>query len=96
MTDEFHVIFDDPVEDAMTDWSRDHFARMKDGGTWAVKRSGLIFQRRGRTLVLTARMPHDPNMPINAEQLDVQQKREYANIKRHFEAVGITVIWSTQ
>ena len=93
--DQFNVVFADPVTDEMVEWSRRHFATMADGGTWAVPRSGMIFQKRNNSLVLTARMPHDPNMPITAEELDAQQKREYANIKRHFEAAGITVLWST-
>ena len=92
--DQFNVVFANPVTVEMINWSRMHFASMKDGGTWAVPRSGMIFQKKGNTLILTARMPHDPSMAITVDELDEQQHREYANIKRHFEAAGITVIWS--
>jgi len=91
---DFNVVFSNPVTKDMVEWSRNQFRLMRDSGTWAVPRSGLIFQKQGNTLVLTTRMPHDKNMPITAEELDQQQKREYANIKRHFQAAGITVLWS--
>ena len=76
---------------AHVEWSHDHFRMMKDGSTWAIPRSGLIFQKRGKELMLTARMPHDPAMPITATQLDEQQHSDFVVIKRHFEAAGIKV-----
>ena len=76
---------------AHVEWSRNQFRIMANGGTWAVPRSGLIFNRRGDTLVLTARMPHDPTMPCSAQELSEQQQGDVDSIKRHFEAAGITV-----
>lgn len=73
------------------EWSRRHFASMADGGTWAMPRSGLIFNRRGDSLVLTCRMPHMVEMPCSAVELTAQQDSDYAIIKKHFEAAGVTV-----
>lgn len=70
-------------------WCRSTFSLLKDGGCWAVPRSGLIFTRRGQELVWTARMPHDPAMSITPEQLKEQQDSEYAINKLNFEAAGI-------
>lgn len=73
-------------------WCRQLFASLKDGGTWGVPRSGLIFTKRGNTFILTTIMPHHPLMPITPEQLREQQDDEYDQIKSHFEAAGIQVI----
>jgi hypothetical protein len=73
-------------------WSLQHFLTLRDGGTWGIPRSGLIFTKRGVELQLTARMPHDPAMPVTAEQLIEQQQSDYDLTKRHFESAGITVI----
>jgi hypothetical protein len=80
---------------AHVEWSREHFRTMADGGVWAIPRSGMIFRRRGDTLVLSARMPHDPAMPLSAAELDKQQHSEFEDIKRHFEAAGVKVFWES-
>jgi len=72
-------------------WSRNLFDSMKDGGTWAVPRSGMIFQRHGNELVLMTAMPHMAEMPITPKQLTEQQDGEFKSIKAHFEAAGIPV-----
>ena len=64
---------------------------LADGGVWGVPRSGLVFMRRGRDLVLTQIMPHDQAMPMRLRELRRYQAKDYANIKRHFEAAGIKV-----
>jgi hypothetical protein len=61
-------------------WCRSHFALLEDGGRWGIPRSGIIFQRRGETLVLVA-----PDI-LSSDQLG-----EYEDVKQHFEAAGITV-----
>lgn len=81
----------DPENVGFIAWSKDLFASIADGGQWGVPRSGMIFTRRGETLVLTAVMPHDPEMEITADELVEQQEDEYENIRKHFEAAGITV-----
>lgn len=83
----------DNLNPAHVEWSRQHFRMMRDGGVWAVPRNGMIFTKRGAELVLTARMPHDPAMPITAAQLDEQQRSEFDGIKQHFGAAGVKVLW---
>jgi hypothetical protein len=73
-------------------WSRNIFGTLADDGSWGIPRSGLIFVKRGNELQLTARMPHDPAMPITAEQLIEQQRSDFDGTKTHFEAAGITVV----
>lgn len=77
-------------------WSSNIFRTIPDGGTWGVPRSGLLFTKRGNELHLTARMPHDPAMPITIEQLTEQQDTDLGGIKRHFEAAGIPVVDRTE
>ena len=74
-------------------WCKQYFAMLADGGVWAIKRSGLIFQRRGDRLVYFQRMPWLEEMEgtITPEQLDAQQRREYDINKKFFAAAGIAV-----
>ena len=81
----------DNLDPAMVEWSLQHFNRMSDGGAWTVPRSGMIFHKRGKVLVLAVKMPWVKAMPINEDQFDAQQRLEYEGIKAHFEAAGITV-----
>ena len=73
-------------------WSRNHFRMLREGGTWAIPRSGLIFIRRGNELQLIARMPHDPAMPCTREQLQEQQDADFDGVKDNFGAAGVTVV----
>ena len=82
----------DALNPAHVEWSRNQFRTITDGGAWGIPRSGLIFTKRGNTLVLTARMPHDPAMPITAEQLREQQDSDIQGTVLHFGAAGIEVI----
>jgi len=72
-------------------WCRRLFDSLADGGTWAIPRNGLIFRRRGDRLVLTLRMPHDPQMPISAAQLRAEQDQGFEDTRVHFGAAGIAV-----
>jgi hypothetical protein len=73
------------------EWSRNQFRMLKDGGTWAVPRSGLIWQRRGDELILLTRMPWMKDMPITAEQLREQQDGDIKVIGEHMRAAGVKV-----
>jgi hypothetical protein len=73
------------------EWCRNQFRIMSEGGSWGIPRSGLIFTKRGNTLVLIARMPHDPAMPITAEQLREQQNSDFEGTVLHFVAAGVDV-----
>lgn len=77
-------------------WSRSTFRIIKDGGTWGVPRSGLIFVKRGDRLELIERMPHHPDMPVTSLRFRRQQLHEYLSIKKHFGAAGIAVIDATR
>jgi hypothetical protein len=81
-----------PLNPAHVEWSRQHFRTIAEGCTWGVPRSGLIFTKRGGRLELTARMPHHPAMPVTPLKLKRQQRHEFLNVKRHFEAAGIPVV----
>jgi hypothetical protein len=73
------------------DWCRSLFASLADDGVWAIPRSGLLFTKRDGKLLLIAKMPHDPEMPISAEELNAAQEADYEYTKQHFGEAGITV-----
>lgn len=73
------------------EWCRKLFSNLADRGSWGIPRSGLVFQKQGDELVLTARMPHDPAMPVTAEQLVEQQNADFEGTRRHFAEAGVTV-----
>jgi hypothetical protein len=74
------------------EWSHNQFQILKkDGGRWGVPRSGLIWERRGNTLVLVNRMPWMKDMPITAEQLREQQDGDIKVISEHMRAAGVKV-----
>lgn len=83
-----------PDDPEAIEWSRRHFALIKDGGMWAVPRSGLIFRRQGDRLVLTESMPWEPAMreTITPAQLAEQQADEFNGIREAFGAAGIEVV----
>ena len=83
------------LDPAHVAWCRQHFAMIKDGGTWAIPRSGMIFTKRGNNLVLTAAMPWEPGMPCTPEELTEQQTRELEECREHFGAAGVTVTSET-
>jgi len=92
----FNVIFGDDFDRSDVDqWCRQMWASLRDGGTWAIPRSGLIFQKRSGQLVLINRMPHMAEMPITAEQLIEQQESDFNLIVDHFGRVGVPVIKQT-
>ena len=79
------------IETDYTEWSQRHFAMLAEGGMWAVPRSGLVFTRRGDSLVLTSTMPHIIEMPMDEAALRKYQEEDFQAIKSHFEAAGIPV-----
>jgi hypothetical protein len=81
----------EPLNPTHVAWSANIFRTIRDGGVWGIPRSGLLFQKRGNALALTARMPHDPAMPITSAQLREQQDSDYEGTVLHFGAAGITV-----
>lgn len=76
-------------------WCRMHFALLRDGGVWGVPACGLIYMKRDGKLVLTARMPWEPGMPVTREELWEMQDELIEQTAVHFTAAGVTVIDST-
>jgi len=82
-------------------WSLNHFAMLREGGVWAVPRSGLLFRKEGNALILIARMPYTSEMaqaaadghdvPASEADLRAYQDTDYACIDKNFEGAGITV-----
>lgn len=70
------------MEAAHIGWSKQLHSSLKEGGLWAVPRTGLIFRREGDSMVLVQRLPGFA---------DKDQWAEYDAIKAHFEAAGIAV-----
>jgi hypothetical protein len=67
------------------EWCRWVFDGLRDGGTWSVPRSLLVFRKdeAAREFVLI-----DTGDPQNAE---VDQDEDYEAIREHFEHAGIAV-----
>jgi len=84
------------LDPAMVEWCGRHFAMIREGGVWAIPRSGMIFRKEGRRLVLTAEGPYMPEMEgtITPEQLREQQAAEFEAVRAHFGAAGIEVVRS--
>ena len=86
------MTMNDNVDPAHAEWSRNLFKSLRDGGSWGVPRSGMIFRKIGSELHLMLRMPHDPAMPCTADELKEQQDGEFASVQRTFRAAGIAVV----
>lgn len=82
----------DNLDPAHVEWSRKLFASLAEGGSWGMPRCGLIFVKRGKELYLTARMPHDPAMPLSATELRKQQETDFNLVRANFGAAGVTVV----
>jgi hypothetical protein len=82
-------------------WCRDLFCLLKEGGEWGVPRSGLVFIKKGETLVLKSVMPYSDDLrtgyeegldvPANAKDLLEYQKADFECIRGYFEEAGIEV-----
>lgn len=70
------------------------WAMLAEGGVWGVPRSGLMYRKQDGQLVLYARMPHDPSLPLTPEELCEQQDADHAGISEMFRAIGIEVVES--
>jgi hypothetical protein len=87
-------------EDEMR-WDRMTFAMLRDGGTWGVPRSGLIFKKAVDHLELHDIMPFMPEMktallngadvPGSAEELKRYQRQDFTKIQNSFNAAGIEI-----
>ena len=82
-------------------WCRSLFESLNERGIWGVPRSGLIFEKRGGSLVLVKWMPWmdelaeaaaaGDDVPADAAALRAYQDADYELIRSRFEAAGISV-----
>lgn len=70
-------------------WCQQLVSLLAEGGTWGVPRSGLVFRKRSGCLVLIGRMPHNAAMKMSVAELADHQDKDFALLKRNFEAAGI-------
>jgi hypothetical protein len=72
-------------------WCNQMWNSLADGGTWAVPRSGLVFQKdkAKKRLVLIARMPYEEGMPGTAEDLRAYQESDFQAIAMRFALIGV-------
>lgn len=63
-------------------WCAHLFESLKDGGSWGIPRSQMVFVKRGDSLVL--------DFP-GAGELDERQAQELRDVREHFGAAGIEV-----
>ena len=82
------------LDPAHVAWCGRHFAMLREGGLWAVPRSGLVFAKRAGRFVLVKAMPWEPAMAgtLTAEQLREWQEVDFQDIRVHFGAAGIDVV----
>jgi hypothetical protein len=73
-------------------WCSNMFAMLNEGGTWAVPRSGLIFQKRNGEFVLDKQMPWQPDLPGTPEDWAAFQADDFSAIREHFGAAGVKVV----
>jgi hypothetical protein len=77
-----------------SDWCRQHFATMAEGGVWGVPRSGLVFTKVSSdppVLELTKQMPWEEGFPMTPAELAAYQDDEFKSIQRQFQIAGIEV-----
>lgn len=82
------------MDEDYTEWCKNLFASLAEGGAWAVPRSGLIFRRQGDRLVLTSASPYlgdssDPDMP---EMWRAHQYTDFVLTRNRFAKAGIDVV----
>src|SRR5215469_2772959 len=82
-------------------WCKTNHALIKEGGSWAVPRSGLIFKKTLVGYELTDLMPYTPELsqgfsdgkdvPPSPGKLLEYQRQDFNCIRQHHEAAGLTV-----
>ena len=84
-------------------WCQKLWDMTKDGGTWAVPRSGLVFWKdeKERVFLLIERMPWTEEMgrqsespwtaPFTAEDLRGYQDADFEEIAKRFALIGVVL-----
>lgn len=78
-------------------WCSQLWESIRDGGVWAIPRTGLIFQKRVNPprLVLTNRMPYHPAMECTPEDLQESQNSDLIATRERFWLLGVSVVDET-
>ena len=79
------------IEGEHVAWCHQLMDGLHEGGTWTLPRSGLIYVKRGKVLILTMRTPHHPSMPMEQGEWEDYQDEDHANNKRIFGAAGYEI-----
>lgn len=80
------------VTDEGTSFARNLWAMLAEEGVWGVPRSGLMYRKKNGQLVLYARMPHHPQLPMTPLELHEQQDSDHAEIRVMFSTIGVEVV----
>ena len=88
------------IKQSDIDWSLNHHKSLRDGGTWAIPRSGLIMRKTPEGFELQEVMPWMPVMgeaaklgmsvPVSADDLIKYQRKDFGDIQSVFEAAGLS------
>jgi hypothetical protein len=79
--------------DGSRGWASALWNMLADDGTWVIERCGLVFRKNAeaKTFTLFARMPWEEGMSLSAEELRSFQDSDFAGVRDHFAAIGVTV-----
>lgn len=70
-------------------WCKDQYELVSEHGTWAIPRSGLVFQKKEGKFVLVSKLPAIAS--DTKKEWEQLQEEDYQSIKEHFKAAGIEI-----
>lgn len=78
-------------------WCEMIWNSLREGGSWGIPRTGLIFQKQAsrNALVLVKRAPHDAGLPITERRLREMQDGDFEATREHFAELGVEVLDET-
>lgn len=79
-------------------WAISMWAMLKDGGNWALPRSGLLYRKESAAaeLVLVARMPWDDQLPVDEFEWVTKQQNDHDGVKLMMSTIGVEVTDETK
>jgi hypothetical protein len=79
------------MSEQVTEWCRQVFRTLAEGGTWAIPRSALIWKKQGNALVLIGKMQYHRDLPMTEAEWIEHQQSDYDATKEEFEKAGFEV-----
>jgi len=70
-------------------WCQTLFAKLNQGGVWGMPRSGLVFRKTGKVLLLVGTIP--PELPLPSEILADAREGDFDATAEAFASGGIPV-----